>query len=225
MTIEDDLAAAMAAHVSDVRAAPGLGRAVRRRHHARVIRFRTAGAALLTAAVAAAVPVAMNLAGTAGAGEAANRAVMTEPPSGAREYAGLRLEYLPEGLAWIPEPGDGLVDPPASYIAGFDKLGDTTGRRFVQLVVAHGESALERIGPPSGPGTEVVDVNGRQARLATMSQNGEVVPYGTGGGTPTIAWELRPGLAVELCVSPEYAEEIDAAEELKKIARGIREIG
>ncbi|MFD0467775.1 hypothetical protein ACFQ0B_05285 [Nonomuraea thailandensis] len=95
----------------------------------------------------------------------------------------------------------------------------------MQLVVFHGESAFERAGPLPGEGTEVVDVNGRQARLAAVSRDGEVVPYGTEGGTPTIVWELRPGLAVELCVSPEYAEEIDAAEELKKIARGVRESG
>ncbi|GAA1690553.1 hypothetical protein GCM10009733_103410 [Nonomuraea maheshkhaliensis] len=60
MTIEDDLTNAMAAHVSGVQAAPNLGSTVRRRHRAHVIRLRAAGAALITAAVAAAVPVILN---------------------------------------------------------------------------------------------------------------------------------------------------------------------
>ncbi|GAA2215077.1 hypothetical protein GCM10009850_105440 [Nonomuraea monospora] len=221
MTIEDDLAGAMAAHVSSVQAAPDLGRSVRRRHRARTIRLRTAGAALVTAAVAAAVPAAFT--GPSVTGETANRAVMTEPPASPRQFGGIRLAYLPDGLTWVADPG--TVHPESSYIASFEKVGDASGRRFVQLVVFHGASAIERAAPPSWEGTEVVDVNGKQARLATVSANGEVVPYGTEGGTPTIVWELRPGLAVELCVSPEYAKEIDAARELRRIARGVRETG
>ncbi|MBB6350368.1 PASTA domain-containing protein [Nonomuraea muscovyensis] len=63
MKVEDALADAMAAHVADVQAAPTLGGAVRRGHRAHVIRFRTAGAALVTAAVAVAAPLALNTAG------------------------------------------------------------------------------------------------------------------------------------------------------------------
>jgi hypothetical protein len=60
MKVEDALAEAMAAHVADVRATPSLGREVRRRNRAHVLRFRTAGAALATALVAVAVPAMLN---------------------------------------------------------------------------------------------------------------------------------------------------------------------
>uniref|UniRef100_UPI0013B3C00D hypothetical protein n=1 Tax=Nonomuraea lactucae TaxID=2249762 RepID=UPI0013B3C00D len=60
MKVEDALAEAMARHVADVQASPALGRAVRRGHRAHVIRFRTAGAALATVAVAVAAPLALN---------------------------------------------------------------------------------------------------------------------------------------------------------------------
>ncbi|YCK34173.1 hypothetical protein ACNF49_08790 [Actinomadura sp. ATCC 39365] len=60
MTIEDDLAEAMAAHVAEVQAGPGLGSAVRRGHRARVSRLRVAGAVIVTAAVAVTVPVMLN---------------------------------------------------------------------------------------------------------------------------------------------------------------------
>ncbi|MEV0596796.1 PASTA domain-containing protein [Nonomuraea cavernae] len=60
MKAEEALAQAMADHVADVQAAPTLGGAVRRGHRAHVVRFRTAGAALVTAAAAVAVPLALN---------------------------------------------------------------------------------------------------------------------------------------------------------------------
>ncbi|GAA2309301.1 hypothetical protein GCM10010149_69340 [Nonomuraea roseoviolacea subsp. roseoviolacea] len=60
MNVEDLLAEAMERQVSHVQAPPTLGRTVRRRHRAHVVRFRVAGAALLTAAVAAAVPLALD---------------------------------------------------------------------------------------------------------------------------------------------------------------------
>ncbi|GGO67971.1 PASTA domain-containing protein [Nonomuraea cavernae] len=59
MKAEEALAQAMADHVADVQASPTLGGAVRRGHRAHVVRFRTAGAALATAAVAVAVPLVL----------------------------------------------------------------------------------------------------------------------------------------------------------------------
>ncbi|MEV0197292.1 PASTA domain-containing protein [Nonomuraea sp. NPDC050691] len=67
MKVEDLLAEAMERQVGHVQAPPTLGRAVRRRHRAHVIRFRAAGAALVTAAVAVAVPLALNTGGPASA--------------------------------------------------------------------------------------------------------------------------------------------------------------
>ncbi|MBG0827705.1 PASTA domain-containing protein [Planomonospora sp. ID67723] len=73
MRLEDELADAMEAHVADVRATPSMGAAIRRRHRAHRTRFRTAGAALVTAAVAGAVPVylAVNAGPAAAPGPAA----------------------------------------------------------------------------------------------------------------------------------------------------------
>lgn len=79
MKVEDVLAEAMAAHVADVQATPSLGREVRRRHRAHVIRFRTAGAVLATALVAVTVPAMLNSAEPAKTPSAAtgpDRAVM-----------------------------------------------------------------------------------------------------------------------------------------------------
>ncbi|MFI6602681.1 PASTA domain-containing protein [Nonomuraea sp. NPDC050536] len=59
MNVEDALKDAMRAHVADVQAAPTMGGTIRRRHRTHVLRFRTAGAALVTAAVAVAVPLAL----------------------------------------------------------------------------------------------------------------------------------------------------------------------
>ncbi|MBX6384417.1 MAG: PASTA domain-containing protein, partial [Microbispora sp.] len=59
MNVEEALRDAMAAQVAGVQAPPSLGQAIRRRNRRHVLRFRTAGAAVLTAAVAVGVPVAL----------------------------------------------------------------------------------------------------------------------------------------------------------------------
>ncbi|GIH91336.1 PASTA domain-containing protein [Planobispora siamensis] len=61
MRLEEELAEAMEAHVAGVRATPAMGGAIRRRHRSHRLRFRTAGVALATAAVAGAVPVYLSL--------------------------------------------------------------------------------------------------------------------------------------------------------------------
>ncbi|NUW38037.1 PASTA domain-containing protein [Nonomuraea sp. SMC257] len=76
MNVEDLLAEAMERQVSHVQAPPTLGRTVRSRHRAHVIRFRVAGAALVTAAVAVAVPVAL------GTGRTAPAPAASSPTSG-----------------------------------------------------------------------------------------------------------------------------------------------
>ncbi|WP_219463031.1 PASTA domain-containing protein [Nonomuraea rhizosphaerae] len=79
MKVEDAVAEAMSAHVAGVQAPPGLGREVRRRHRSRVVRVRTIGAALATAAVAVAVPFALGTgepASTRHVANAPDRAVM-----------------------------------------------------------------------------------------------------------------------------------------------------
>ncbi|MEU8178233.1 PASTA domain-containing protein [Microbispora hainanensis] len=59
MNVEEALKDAMAAQVAGVHASPSLGQAVRRGNRRHVVRFRVAGAAVLTAAVAVGVPVAL----------------------------------------------------------------------------------------------------------------------------------------------------------------------
>ncbi|WP_157254669.1 PASTA domain-containing protein [Nonomuraea typhae] len=60
MNVEEELREAMARHVADVHAAPAMGRSVRRARRRRAVVFRTAGAALVTAAVAATVPMVLS---------------------------------------------------------------------------------------------------------------------------------------------------------------------
>ncbi|GAB3162149.1 PASTA domain-containing protein [Microbispora hainanensis] len=59
MNVEEALKDAMAAQVAGVHASPSLGQAVRRGNRRHIVRFRVAGAAVLTAAVAVGVPVAL----------------------------------------------------------------------------------------------------------------------------------------------------------------------
>ncbi|GAA0948037.1 PASTA domain-containing protein [Nonomuraea longicatena] len=57
MKIEDVLSEAMRRHVADVQSPPALGTSVRRRSRSHRLRVRTAGAALLTVAVAGGIPL------------------------------------------------------------------------------------------------------------------------------------------------------------------------
>ncbi|MCC5581364.1 PASTA domain-containing protein [Microtetraspora sp. AC03309] len=57
MNVEEVLKEAMTSRVAGVQAPPTMGQRIRRRNRSHVVRFRTAGAALLTVAVAGAVPV------------------------------------------------------------------------------------------------------------------------------------------------------------------------
>ncbi|MEU7941470.1 PASTA domain-containing protein [Microbispora bryophytorum] len=72
MNVEEALRDAMAAEVVGVQAPPSLGQAVRRRNRRHVVRFRVAGAAVLTAAAAVGVPVAL----TAGPGAVPDAGVL-----------------------------------------------------------------------------------------------------------------------------------------------------
>nr|WP_062337808.1 PASTA domain-containing protein [Herbidospora sakaeratensis] len=59
MNVEEALKEAMRAKVGEVYAPPSMGSAVRRRRRRSLVRFRTAGAVLVTAAVAVTVPVVL----------------------------------------------------------------------------------------------------------------------------------------------------------------------
>lgn len=299
MKVEDALAEAMAAHVADVRATPSLGRDVRRRHRAHVIRFRTAGAALATALIAVAVPAVLNSAEPAKTPQAAtgqDRAVMdsvivpdvlgkpvaeavetlkqaglvVEDPETAtdkgpvrlqapaagqevqkgtnvqltvatevvpqdlgdlgdgRKFGGIHVGYLPDGLEWGKWSGKNRFGK-TSYTTTFDEPGQEEGYYAIQMVVFAGEASkrvTQRLATLPSKGAETLDIDGKQAYFANLTDSEDVTadPGGsasTEGSTSTIGWTLRKGLAVEVYLSPYYAEKVDAKAELKKIAEGI----
>ncbi|GGT05347.1 PASTA domain-containing protein [Nonomuraea spiralis] len=289
MTIEDDLADAMAAHVADVQAGPGLGGAVRRGHRARVTRLRVAGAAIVTAAVAVTVPVMLNPGEPADSGQnqvvmrndvtvpdvtgrrateaakalhdAGLKAALTgmrsdnglvgtqEPAAGkvvvwgstvtldvqlppaptpqalgdlgdGREFGGIRLTYLPDGLEWGKWSKDDVVGPGKSYTTSFRKPGLQQADYAVQVIVAHGASADVLYDFRPERQTKTADLGGRPARLSGDGDSGAA----GGPVTPTVTWKLRKDLAVKLLIGPEYAKEIDAMSELRKIAKGVRPV-
>ncbi|MFF0862233.1 hypothetical protein ACFYUV_10810 [Nonomuraea sp. NPDC003560] len=63
-----------------------------------------------------------------------------------------------------------------------------------------------------------MDLDGRPARLSKDGDSGAA----GGPSTPTVTWKLRKDLAVKVLIGPEYAKEIDAMSELRKIAKGVR---
>ncbi|MFI7416657.1 PASTA domain-containing protein [Nonomuraea sp. NPDC049684] len=168
MTIEDDLADAMAAHVAEVQAGPGVGSTVRRRHRARVTRLRVAGAAIVTAAVAVTVPVMLNPGEPADTGQ--NQVVMrndvTVPDVTGRRAteaakalhdAGLKVALAgmrsDNGLVGMQEPAAGKVVawgstvtlhvqlPPAPTPQALGDLGD--GRKFGGIQLTYLPDGLE----------------------------------------------------------------------------------
>ncbi|GGK54844.1 hypothetical protein Ppa06_12630 [Planomonospora parontospora subsp. parontospora] len=130
MRLEEELAGAMEAHVADVHAGPSMGAAVRRRHRARGIRSRTAGAALATAVVAGAVPAYLAL--DAGATVPSETAA---PAPGLGAPSALWTEAPPAPPTATADP-DTTADPDASPSedgspAMPQDLGDLgDGRRF-----------------------------------------------------------------------------------------------
>ncbi|GII04717.1 PASTA domain-containing protein [Planobispora takensis] len=92
MRLEEELAEAMEAHVAGVRATPAMGGAIRRRNRAHRLRFRTAGVALATAAVAGAVPVYLSL----NAGPAATAPGPAAQPGRGTEVAVVRDVTVPD---------------------------------------------------------------------------------------------------------------------------------
>ncbi|WP_169988801.1 PASTA domain-containing protein [Microbispora sp. H10836] len=99
MNVEEALRDAMAAQVAGVQAPPSLGQAVRRRNRRHVVRFRTTGAALLTAAVAVTVPVVL----TGGPG--------TAPAVGGGQGTGAAGQGAPVASASATGSGDTVAVP------------------------------------------------------------------------------------------------------------------
>lgn len=299
MNVEEELREAMARHVADVHAPPTLGRSVRRARRRHTIRFRTAGAALVTAAVAVTVPAVLtsNEPQPVRGNETASAVVKTKvtvpdvvgqrleqatqtlralglspnavdrPESGVvrqdpaagqeiepgsqvtlygnpdvpqdlgdlgdgREFGGIRVGYVPEGLSWGNWSGkNGFGE--TSYTTSFDEP-NKDGFYSIQIVVYEGDAASfvgNRLAEFPGQGAETVEVKGKKAYLANVSEGGEVAKVGAytepEGGTHTIGWKLRDGLAVEVMMSHFRVRSIGTdkiKDELVKIAEGIHPI-
>ncbi|MEV1248851.1 PASTA domain-containing protein [Nonomuraea sp. NPDC049750] len=297
-TEEEAIAEAMAAHVAGVHAGPTLGRDVRRRHRAHVLRFRTAGAALVTALVAVTVPALINSGEppkTQHAATGQDRAVMdlvtvpsvvdmpaakavatlkqaglvVEDPETAtekgqvraqapaagqevqkgtnvqltvgpevslpqdlgdlgdgRKFGGIHVGYLPDGLEWGKWSGKNGFGK-TSYTTTFTEPGQEEGFYAVQVVVFADEASkqiAQQLATYSKDGAEILDIAGKRAYLAKITEGGEVDSGPGDSTTSTIGWTLREGLAVEVYISPDYAKKVDAAAELKKIAEGIEPV-
>ncbi|MBB5075156.1 PASTA domain-containing protein [Nonomuraea endophytica] len=296
MNVEEELREAMARHVADVHAPPTLGSSVRRARRRHAIRFRTAGAALVTAAVAVTVPavITSNEPKPVTGNETASAVVKTKvtvpdvnglkldqavktlkaaglqvddiaeipqfvtaqkPAAGeevepgtkvtltsalqdlgdlgdGREFGGIRVGYLPEGLSWGNWSGkDGFGKN--SYTTSFDEP-NKDGFYSIQIVVYEGDAASfvgKRLADFPGQGAETVEVKEKKAYLANVSEGGEVAKVGAytepEGGTHTIGWKLRDGLAVEVMMSQFRVKSIGKdkiKDELVKIAEGIHPI-
>ncbi|MFF5212920.1 PASTA domain-containing protein [Streptosporangium sp. NPDC000396] len=323
MRLEEELAEAMQAHVVNVHATPMMGKTIRRRHRTHKIWFRTAGAALVTAAVAGAVPTYLALnAGPAPVTPAAQGAQPTgdavatvvqevvvpdvtglkvgeateklqsaglrvalegptiepdwvtreqSPAGGAkalegstvtltaaeapdparsatpdgdgnadaevsqpqdlgdlgdgREFGGIRIGYLPEGLVW----GKWSVKDTfgkSSYSTSWRKPDLAPGLYSVQAIVYKGGAAAEMVKRLTGyrkEGVKPVEFGDTKGYLVRMGEAGRLDDNDE-LGTPTIVWMERPGLAVELMMSPAYLEELGkdkTEDELKKVAASV----
>ncbi|MEZ0072929.1 PASTA domain-containing protein [Planotetraspora sp. GP83] len=140
-----------------------------------------------------------------------------------RDFGGIHVGYLPDGLEWGKWSGkDGFGK--TSYTTTWVEPGLEPGMYSVQMIVYKGDAAdrlADRMRGYRGQGAEPVKVGGKTAYLVTL---GEAADKITQDGTLTIVWAERPGLAVEVAISPDYAKKIgkDAAgRELKKIAEGV----
>ncbi|MFI6501883.1 PASTA domain-containing protein [Nonomuraea typhae] len=97
MNVEEELREAMARQVADVHAPPTLGRSVRRARRRRTVAFRTAGAALVTAAVAVTVPMVLSSNEPRPQGRGTASAVVTDKVT-VPDVNGLKLDKAIEAL-------------------------------------------------------------------------------------------------------------------------------
>ncbi|MEV4888474.1 PASTA domain-containing protein [Nonomuraea sp. NPDC055795] len=296
MNVEEELREAMTRHVADVHAPPTLGRSVRRARRRHTIRFRTAGAALVTAAVAVTVPAILTsnepqpVRGneTASAvvtnkvtvpdvnGLKLDQAVKTlraaglqvddigeipqfvngqKPAAGeevepgtrvtltsalqdlgdlgdGREFGGIRVGYVPEGLSWGNWSGkNGFGE--TSYTTSFDEP-NKDGAYSIQIIVYEGKAASsvdKRLAEFPGEGAETVEIKGKKGYLVALAEDIRVVKKEDQADpnmvTHTIGWRLRDGLAVEVMMSPFRAMKLDRdqiKDEMLKVAEGIHPI-
>lgn len=146
-----------------------------------------------------------------------------------RKFGGIHVGYLPDGLEWGKWSGKNGFGK-TSYTTTFVQAGQPEGYYSVQVVVYADEASkwvTRRLAKFSDQGAKTLDIRGKEAYLADVTEGGEVASDTTDnseGSTSTIGLTLRKGLAVEVFISPDYAKKVDAATELKKIAEGIEPV-
>ncbi|WP_169953199.1 PASTA domain-containing protein [Microbispora sp. H11081] len=140
-----------------------------------------------------------------------------------RTLGGVRVGYLPDGLEWGKWSGkDGFGT--RSYTTSWVEPGLEPGMYSVQIVIYRKDAAKkfgERLKGFAAQGAKAVEAGDRKAYLVSLSEGGDEL---NDGGTRTIAWNLAPGVGVEVMMSPDYAAKIGAAaadRELKKIAAEV----
>ncbi|RBQ22040.1 hypothetical protein DP939_05095 [Spongiactinospora rosea] len=120
MTIEDELRDAMSTQVGDVRAGAGTAAAVRRLHRRRTVRLRTAGAALVTVAVAGTVPLYLAMSPgqeSPGLGQRAASGATVKPGVAMPDLAGMTMEQAERALGRAGLTAD-YKSAPSSAVPG-----------------------------------------------------------------------------------------------------------
>ncbi|ETK33084.1 PASTA domain-containing protein [Microbispora sp. ATCC PTA-5024] len=141
--------------------------------------------------------------------------------SDGRAFGGVHVGYLPKGLVWGEWSGkDGFGTH--SYATSWVERGmEKTGLYSVEMVVYRGAAAGDlagRVKAARGTGTPV-DLGGTTAYLVSEAE---------GNTTRAVIWTLRPGLGVEVMISPDYRAKLgeDAADaELREIAAHVTPAG
>ncbi|WP_030451521.1 PASTA domain-containing protein [Herbidospora cretacea] len=137
MNVEEALKEAMRAQVGEVYAPPSMGSAVRRRRRRSLVRFRTAGAVLVTAAVAVTVPVVLtNTTPSAGPASGASAPAIAVPGIVVPDVVGMNAKQ-----AYLLLEQAGLTPMLMTPGEGSDKAGLVAGEKVIQTSPAAGTVA------------------------------------------------------------------------------------
>ncbi|WP_062345082.1 PASTA domain-containing protein [Herbidospora yilanensis] len=137
MNVEEALKEAMRAQVGEVYAPPSMGGAVRRRRRRSLVRFRTAGAVLVTAAVAITVPVVLtNTTPSAGPASGASAPAIAVPGIVVPDVVGMNAKQ-----AYLLLEQAGLTPMLMTPGEGSEQAGVVAGEKVIQTSPAAGEVA------------------------------------------------------------------------------------
>lgn len=230
MSLERELSEAMREHVADVRASSLTGAEIRRRHRGRRARLRTAGAALVTVAVAGTVPSYLAPADgprvtVAGPGEGAATPRDLGGPGDGRTLGGVRFGYLPGDVERVRGAG-GEPSGEKVHTMSWHRPGLPKRQYDLQAVVYRDEAVAgvtKRMRGYDRQGAEPIRIDGHTAYLVRAGENSRIEE----NGIPTLLWTENRDVAVEIMMSPDYAGILGdgAGAELGRIAEAVEPIG